>query len=233
MADFTNIAIERKEKDLMPKRRILIGSIIILVCMSVLFAYAYHETENEATDMVAPVQEAILFPSVDSLDADCVTSDVREAMTKIFGKDFSDSEVYGSWDAENLDRDVVDVAFMGQNSQNPYIASIDPETKKIFAIETVAEKGDQLADAGRQEDYVRVARDFLLDQLSVSETGTWVCRLPSPNGNVMDRSVYVFFPELFLYVEISASSDLHLVGYRHFSDAEEMNVFMETQSQTF
>ena len=118
----------------MPKRRILIGSIIILVCMSVLFAYAYHETENEATDMVAPVQEAILFPSVDSLDADCVTSDVREAMTKIFGKDFSDSEVYGSWDAENLDRDVVDVAFMGQNSQNPYIASIDPETKKIFAI---------------------------------------------------------------------------------------------------
>ena len=51
----------------MPKRRILIGSIIILVCMSVLFAYAYHETENEATDMVAPVQEAILFPSEKSV----------------------------------------------------------------------------------------------------------------------------------------------------------------------
>lgn len=124
----------------MPKRRILIGSIIILVCMSVLFAYAYHETENEATDMVAPVQEAILFPSVDSLDADCVTSDVREAMTKIFGKDFSDSEVYGSWDAENLDRDVVDVAFMGQNSQNPYIASIDPETKRSLQLRLLPRK---------------------------------------------------------------------------------------------
>ncbi len=217
----------------MREKRILIGSIalaMVLVALSMLFVHAYSGPKNSAMEETSFGQEALCFPLVDGLDPDSVTKDVREAAEEIYGKDFSQAEVYGSWDAKDLERDVIDVAFMNQRDGIPYIASVDPQTKQIIAMETVAGKGDQAAKAEQQKAYATAAEKFLSNQLNGKELGEQICRLPAPNGKESDRSVYVFFPECFSYVEISASSDLHFIGYRYFGNAEEMNEFMATQS---
>lgn len=207
-----------------------VALVVVLVSLSALFVHAYSGPKDSAVEETASGQETLCFPLVDGLDPDCVTRDVQKAAEEFYGKDFSQAEVYGSWDAEDLERDIIDVAFMDQEEGIPYIASVDPQTKQIIAMETVAGKGDQAAKAEQQKAYATAAEEFLSNQLNGKELGEQICRLPAPNGKESDRSVYVFFPECFSYVEISASSDLHLIGYRYFGNAEEMNEFMETQS---
>ena len=223
----------------MKKMRVLVGSAALaVVCIAtVAFATAFHvdaTDEKTTADQTLSVSETTLvLPTVETLEADLMTADVRQVVGAIYGQDLSEAESYGSWDAEGLYRDVLDVAFITPTQQAPYIASVDPESKQIVAVETVADRANQPASANRQEYYAAAAKAFLASQLGVAEPGTCLCRLPAPNGVKTEQSVYVFFPGLCLYVEVSASSDHHFIGYRYFSSDDEMNTFLDTQSQAF
>ena len=220
----------------MSKKAFVSGLPIIIVALAtigMLFAFVNMGIHAEAREVKDLTREELLLPSVSSLDRDRVISDVQTAMEAFYGKKLLNAEIYGSWDAEGLERDVIDVAFMTQERNSPYIASVDPQTKQIIAIETVADEGDQIANTDRQMEYVAAAETILEEQMNITKPGSWICRLPAPNGNESSKSVYVFFPEIFMYVEISASSDLHLVGYRCFDTAEQANEFMMSQSNAF
>ena len=47
------------------------------------------------------------------------------------------------------------------------------------------------------------------------------------------NSVYVVFPEMQTYVEVSADEGHALVGYRHFADAQALNDFLQRQGKAF
>lgn len=52
-------------------------------------------------------------------------------------------------------------------------------------------------------------------------------------GEVTTNSVYVVFPEMQTYVEVSADEGHALVGYRHFANAQALNDFLQRQGKAF
>lgn len=207
----------------------LVVVMVVILAVGVILAGAYTATSPETMEKDVSAQEELSLPSVHNMED--LTDEVQKVMETLYAKDFSHMERYGSWETEGLNREVIDVAFMGQENSLPYLASVDPATQTMIAIETVADPSDRPATKQYQEQYIQKAEQFLFEQMGVSNPGEPVCRLPAPNGNESANSVYVFFPELALYVEISAAEDLHFIGYRTFENAKEVQAFMQVHSR--
>ena len=116
-----------------------------------------------------------------------------------------------------------------------YLADVDSESKQVVAIETVAPKSDVPSDAAKQTDYIAAAKAFAEEYLQAAGLQEAVCYQPVQpiSGEVTTNSVYVVFPEMQTYVEVSADEGHALVGYRHFADAQALNDFLQRQGKAF
>ena len=116
-----------------------------------------------------------------------------------------------------------------------YLADVDSESKQVVAIETVAPKSDVPSDAAKQEEYIAAAKAFAEEYLQAAGLQEAVCYQPVQpiSGEVTTNSVYVVFPEMQTYVEVSADEGHALVGYRHFADAQALNDFLQRQGKVF
>lgn len=116
-----------------------------------------------------------------------------------------------------------------------YLADVDSESKQVVAIETVAPKSDVPSDAAKQEEYIAAAKAFAEEYLQAAGLQEAVCYQPVQpiSGEVTTNSVYVVFPEMQTYVEVSADEGHALVGYRHFADAQALNDFLQRQGKAF
>ena len=116
-----------------------------------------------------------------------------------------------------------------------YLADVDSESKQVVAIETVAPKSDVPSDAAKQTDYIAAAKAFAEEYLQAAGLQEAVCYQPVQpiSGEVTTNSVYVVFPEVQTYVEVSADEGHALVGYRHFADAQALNDFLQRQGKAF
>lgn len=116
-----------------------------------------------------------------------------------------------------------------------YLADVDSESKQVVAIETVAPKSDVPSDAAKQTDYIAAAKAFAEEYLQAAGLQEAVCYQPVQpiSGEVTTNSVYVVFPEMQTYVEVSADEGHALVGYRHFADEQALNDFLERQGKAF
>ena len=116
-----------------------------------------------------------------------------------------------------------------------YLADVDSESKQVVAIETVAPKSDVPSDAAKQEEYIAAAKAFAEEYLQAAGLQEAVCYQPVQpiSWEVTTNSVYVVFPEMQTYVEVSADEGHALVGYRHFADAQALNDFLQRQGKAF
>ena len=116
-----------------------------------------------------------------------------------------------------------------------YLADVDSESKQVVAIETVAPKSDVPSDAAKQTDYIAAAKAFAEEYLQAAGLQEAVCYQPVQpiSGEVTTNSVYVVFPEMQTYVEVSADEGHALVGYRHFADEQALNDFLQRQGKAF
>ena len=116
-----------------------------------------------------------------------------------------------------------------------YLADVDSESKQVVAIETVAPKSDVPSDAAKQTDYIAAAKAFAEEYLQAAGLQEAVCYQPVQpiSGEVTTNSVYVVFPEMQTYVEVSADEGHALVGYRHFADDQALGQFLERQGKAF
>lgn len=174
------------------------------------------------------------LPTVDSMDQKALTSRVKQTIETIYGIDLTGWEAYFSV-ADTPGKDEQSVAFTGADGEAPYMADIDPETKQIIAIETAAPKSAVPSDAARQTEYVDAAKAFAetLFQATGLEESTCYQPVQPISGQVTSDSVYVVFPEIQTYVEVSADEGHALVGYRHFADEQALSQFLERQGKVF
>lgn len=174
------------------------------------------------------------LPTVDSMDHEALTSQVKQTIETIYGIDLTGWGAYFSA-ADTAGTDAESVAFTGADGEAPYVADIDPESKQVVAIETVAPKSDIPSDAAKQTDYIASAKAFAEEYLQAAGLQEAVCYQPVQpiRGEVTTNSVYVVFPEMQTYVEVSADEGHALVGYRHFADAQALNDFLQRQGKAF
>lgn len=116
-----------------------------------------------------------------------------------------------------------------------YLADVDSENNQIVAIETVAPESDIPSAAAKQADYIAAAKAFAEEYLQATGLKEAVCYQPVKplSGEVTTNSIYVVFPEMQTYVEVSADEGHALVGYRHFADEQALNDFLERQGKAF
>ena len=174
------------------------------------------------------------LPTVDSMDHEALTSQVKQLIETIYGIDLTGWEAYYSV-ADTTGKDEESVAFTGADGEAPYVADIDPESKQVVAIETAAPKSAVPSDAAKQTDYIASAKAFAEEYLQAAGLQEAVCYQPVQpiSGEVTTNSVYVVFPEMQTYVEVSADEGHALVGYRHFADEQALNDFLERQGKAF
>lgn len=174
------------------------------------------------------------LPTVDSMDQEALTSQVKQRIETIYGIDLTGWEAYHSV-ADTTGKDEESVAFTGADGEAPYVADIDPESKQVVAIETAAPKSAVPSDAAKQTDYIASAKAFAEEYLKAAGLQEAVCYQPVQpiSGEVTTNSVYVVFPEMQTYVEVSADEGHALVGYRHFADAQALNDFLQRQGKAF
>ena len=174
------------------------------------------------------------LPTVDSMDHEALTSQVKQTIETIYGIDLTGWEAYFSA-ADTAGTDAESVAFTGADGEAPYVADIDPESKQVVAIETAAPKSAVPSDAAKQTDYIASAKAFAEEYLQAAGLQEAVCYQPVQpiGGEVTTNSVYVVFPEMQTYVEVSADEGHALVGYRHFADVQALNDFLQRQGKAF
>lgn len=176
------------------------------------------------------------LPTVDSVDEKTMTSEAKQLIETIYGVDLTGWEAYYSLtDAAGVGQNYAGISFMGAEGEAPYLADVDSESKQVVAIETVAPKSDVPSDAAKQTDYIAAAKAFAEEYLQAAGLQEAVCYQPVQpiSGEVTTNSVYVVFPEMQTYVEVSADEGHALVGYRHFADEQALNDFLERQGKAF
>lgn len=190
---------------------------------------------TSATDTKA-TEVSYQLPTVDSVDEKTMTSEAKQLIETIYGVDLTGWEAYYSLtDAAGAGQNDAGISFMGAEGEAPYLADVDSESKQVVAIETVAPKSDVPSDAAKQTDYIAAAKAFAEEYLQAAGLQEAVCYQPVQpiRGEVTTNSVYVVFPEMQTYVEVSADEGHALVGYRHFADAQALNDFLERQGKAF
>lgn len=176
------------------------------------------------------------LPTVDSVDEKTMTSEAKQLIETIYGVDLTGWEAYYSLtDAAGAGQNDAGISFMGAEGEAPYLAEIDQESKEIISVETAAWKAATPSDIAKQADYVSAAKAFAEEYLQAAGLQEAVCYQPVQpiRGEVTTNSVYVVFPEMQTYVEVSADEGHALVGYRHFADAQAMNDFLQRQGKAF
>lgn len=176
------------------------------------------------------------LPTVDSVDEKTMTSEAKQLIESIYGVDLTGWEAYYSLtDAAGAGQNDAGISFMGAEGEAPYLAEIDQESKEIISVETAAWKAATPSDIAKQADYVSAAKAFAEEYLQAAGLQEAVCYQPVQpiRGEVTTNSVYVVFPEMQTYVEVSADEGHALVGYRHFADAQALNDFLQRQGKAF
>lgn len=176
------------------------------------------------------------LPTVDSVNEKTMTSEAKQLIETIYGVDLTGWEAYYSLtDAAGAGQNDAGISFMGAEGEAPYLAEIDQESKEIISVETAAWKAATPSDIAKQADYVSAAKAFAEEYLQAAGLQEAVCYQPIQpiRGEVTTSSVYVVFPEMQTYVEVSADEGHALVGYRHFADAQAMNDFLQRQGKAF
>ena len=169
------------------------------------------------------------LPTVDSVDEKTMTSEAKQLIETIYGVDLTGWEAYYSLtDAAGAGQNDAGISFMGAEGEAPYLADVDQDRKEIIAVETAAWKA-------ATPDYIASAKAFAEKYLQAAGLQEAVCYQPVQpiSGEVTTNSVYVVFPEIQTYVEVSADEGHALVGYRHFADAQAMNDFLQRQGKAF
>lgn len=176
------------------------------------------------------------LPTVDSVNEKTMTSEAKQLIETIYGVDLTGWEAYYSLtDAAGAGQNDAGISFMGAEGEAPYLAEIDQESKEIISVETAAWKAATPSDAAKQTDYIASAKAFAEKYLQAAGLQEAVCYQPVQpiSGEVTTNSVYVVFPEMQTYVEVSADEGHALVGYRHFADAQALNDFLQRQGKAF
>lgn len=176
------------------------------------------------------------LPTVDSVDEKTMTSEAKQLIETIYGVDLTGWEAYYSLtDAAGAGQNDAGISFMGAEGEAPYLADVDQDRKEIIAVETAAWKAATPSDAAKQTDYIASAKAFAEKYLQAAGLQEAVCYQPVQpiSGEVTTNSVYVVFPEMQTYVEVSADEGHALVGYRHFADEQALNDFLERQGKAF
>ena len=176
------------------------------------------------------------LPTVDSVNEKTMTSEAKQLIETIYGVDLTGWEAYYSLtDAAGAGQNDAGISFMGAEGEAPYLAEIDQESKEIISVETAAWKAATPSDIAKQADYVSAAKAFAEKYLQAAGLQEAVCYQPVQpiRGEVTTNSVYVVFPEMQTYVEVSADEGHALVGYRHFADAQALNDFLQRQGKAF
>lgn len=176
------------------------------------------------------------LPTVDSVNEKTMTSEAKQLIETIYGVDLTGWEAYYSLtDAAGAGQNDAGISFMGAEGEAPYLAEIDQESKEIISVETAAWKAATPSDIAKQADYVSAAKAFAEEYLKGTGLQEAVCYQPVQpiSGEVTTNSVYVVFPEMQTYVEVSADEGHALVGYRHFADAQALNDFLQRQGKAF
>lgn len=165
-----------------------------------------------------------------------MTSAVKQWIETVYGVDLTGWEAYYSLtDRAGAGQNDAGISFMGAEGEAPYLAEIDQDSKEIVSVETAAWKAETPSDAAKQTDYIAAAKAFAEEYLQAAGLQEAVCYQPVQpiRGEVTTNSVYVVFPEMQTYVEVSADEGHALVGYRNFADAQAMNDFLQRQGKVF
>lgn len=192
--------------------------------------------EPTSTTDTKTTEVSYQLPTVDSVDEKTMTSEAKQLIESIYGVDLTGWEAYYSLtDAAGAGQNDAGISFMGAEGEAPYLAEIDQESKEIISVETAAWKAATPSDIAKQADYVSAAKAFAEEYLQAAGLQEAVCYQPIQpiRGEVTTNSVYVVFPEMQTYVEVSADEGHALVGYRHFADAQALNDFLQRQGKVF
>ena len=173
------------------------------------------------------------LPTVHYLSETSIANKVLPLLKTLYGSDIDGCSISTTLQQPELATENKTFAFT-MTDGTLYLADVDSENQ-IIAIETVAPKSDIPSDAAKQTDYIASAKAFAEEYLQAAGLQEAVCYQPVQpiRGEVTTNSVYVVFPEMQTYVEVSADEGHALVGYRHFADAQAMNDFLQRQGKAF
>ena len=174
------------------------------------------------------------LPTVHYLsDLSSIANTVLPLLKTMYGADIDGCSISSTLQQPELETENKTFAFT-MTDGTLYLADVDSENQ-IIAIETVAPKSDVPSDAAKQTDYIAAAKVFAEEYLQAAGLQEAVCYQPVQpiSGEVTTNSVYVVFPEMQTYIEVSADEGHALVGYRHFADEQALNDFLQRQGKAF
>lgn len=189
--------------------------------------------EPTSTTDTKTTEVSYQLPTVHYLSESSIANTVLPLLKTMYGADIDGCSISTTLQQPELETENETFAFT-MTDGTLYLADVDSENQ-IIAIETVAPKSDVPSDAAKQEDYIASAKAFAEEYLQAAGLQEAVCYQPVQpiSGEVTTNSVYVVFPEMQTYVEVSADEGHALVGYRHFADAQALNDFLQRQGKAF
>lgn len=189
--------------------------------------------EPTSTTDTKTTEVSYQLPTVHYLSETSIANIVLPMLKTMYGADIDGCSISTTLQQPELKTENETFAFT-MTDGTLYLADVDSESQ-IIAIETVAPKSDVSSDAVKQEEYIASAKAFAEEYLKATGLQEAVCYQPvqPTSGEVTTNSVYVVFPEMQTYVEVSADEGHALVGYRHFADEQAMNDFLERQGKAF
>lgn len=189
--------------------------------------------EPTSTTDTKTTEVSYQLPTVHDLSESSIANTVLPLLKTMYGADIDGCSISTTLQQPELETENETFAFT-MTDGTLYLADVDSENQ-IIAIETVAPKSDIPSDAAKQTDYIASAKAFAEEYLKATGLQEAVCYQPVQpiSGEVTTNSVYVVFPEMQTYVEVSADEGHTLVGYRHFADAQAMNDFLQRQGKAF
>lgn len=189
--------------------------------------------EPTSTTDTKTTEVSYQLPTVHDLSESSIANTVLPLLKTMYGADIDGCSISTTLQQPELETENETFAFT-MTDGTLYLADVDSENQ-IIAIETVAPKSDIPSDAAKQTDYIASAKAFAEEYLKATGLQEAVCYQPVQpiSGEVTTNSVYVVFPEMQTYVEVSADEGHALVGYRHFADAQALNDFLQRQGKAF
>lgn len=206
---------------------------IIILCSLVGCSNKTSSLKDQTVGMDSPTTKvSYQLPAVHNVSETSIANTVLPLLKTMYGADIDVCSI--TLQQPELETENKTLAFTVTDG-TPYLADIDPETKQVVAIETAAPKSAVPSDAAKQTDYIASAKAFAEEYLKAAGLQEAVCYQPVQpiRGEVTTNSVYVVFPEMQTYVEVSADEGHALVGYRHFADAQALNDFLQRQGKAF
>lgn len=189
--------------------------------------------EPTSTTDTKTTEVSYKLPTVHYLSESSIANTVLPLLKTMYGADIDGCSISTTLQQPELETENETFAFT-MTDGTLYLADADSENQ-IIAIETVAPKSDIPSDAAKQTDYIASAKAFVEEYLQAAGLQEAACYQPVQpiRREVTTNSVYVVFPEMQTYVEVSADEGHALVGYRHFADEQALNDFLQRQGKAF